>query len=54
MNQLNETLASIRRQIKVYQADIKQTNDQQIIYDLSRKISELEVQQDQLLKELKR
>lgn len=54
INYLEQELASIRRQIKVYKANIKKTNDQQIIYDLSRKISELEVQQDQLLKELER
>ena len=52
MNQLNETLASIRRQRKVYKKNLDKTKDPQEQYDLSKKIMVLDEEESKLLKEL--
>ena len=51
MNQLNETLASIRRQKKLYTKRIFESNEPQEQYDLSKKIMVLE-EESKILKEL--
>ena len=52
MNKLNETLASIRRQRKVYKKNLDKTKDPQEQYDLSKKIMILDEEESKLLKEL--
>ena len=52
MNQLNETLASIRRQKKLYTKRIFESNEPQEQYDLSKKIMVLEEEENKILKEL--
>ena len=52
MNQLNENLASVRRQKKVYEKRIKETKEPQEQWDLSRKIMVLEEEESKLLKQL--
>ena len=52
MNQLNETLASIRRQKKLYTKRIFETKEPQEQYDLSKKIMVLDEEEYKILKEL--
>jgi len=52
MNQLNERLASVRRQKKVYEKRMKETKEPQEQWDLSKKIMVLEEEESKLLKEL--
>ena len=52
MNQLNEQLASIRRQKTIYKKQLKETKDPQEQWDLSRKIMDLDTEESRLLKEL--
>ena len=52
MNQLNETLASIRRQRKIYKKNLDETKEPQEQYDLSKKIMVLDEEEYKILKEL--
>lgn len=52
MNQLNQTLASIRRQKSLYEKKISETKDAQEQYTLSKKIMVLEEEESKILKEL--
>jgi len=52
MNLDNQKLASIRRQIKIYEKECRKTTDQQKLYDLSKKIEALHTEEAILLKEL--
>ena len=52
MNQLKETLASIRRQKKLYTKRVFESNEPQEQYDLSKKIMVLEEEESKILKEL--
>ena len=52
MNQLNKTLASIRRQRKIYKKNLDETKEPQEQYDLSKKIMVLEEEESKILKEL--
>ena len=52
MNQLNETLASIRRQKKLYTKRIFESDDPQEQYDLSKKVMVLEEEESKILKQL--
>ena len=52
MNQLNETLASIRRQKKVYKKKLNETKEPQEQYDLSKKIMILDEEESKILKQL--
>ena len=52
MNQLNETLASIRRQRKIYKKNLNETKEPQKQYDLSKKIMVLDEEEYKILKEL--
>ena len=52
MNLVNEKLASIRRQKKLYEKRMKETDEPQEQYDLSKKIMVLEEEESKLLKEL--
>ena len=51
MNQ-NETLASIRRQRKIYKKNLDETKEPQEQYDLSKKIMVLDEEEYKILKEL--
>ena len=52
MNLLNEKLASIRRQKKLYEKQIFETKEPQEQWDISQKIMVLEEEESKLLKEL--
>ncbi len=52
MNQLNETLASIRRQKKIYKKLLDETKEPQEQYDLSKKIMVLDAEESQILKQM--
>ena len=52
MNLLNEKLASIRRQKKVYEKKVFESDEPQEQYDLSKKIMVLEEEESKILKEL--
>ena len=52
MNLQNETLASIRRQKKIYKRKLNETNEPQEQYDLSKKIMVLDEEESKILKEL--
>ena len=52
MNQLNETLPSIRRQRKIYKKNLDETKEPQEQYDLSKKIMVLDEEEYKILKEL--
>lgn len=52
MNLQNETLASIRRQKKIYKKKLNETKEPQEQYDLSKKIMVLDEEETKILKEL--
>lgn len=52
MNLQNQQLASIRRQIKVYKKKMSKETDQQVLYDLSKKIESLNKEESKILKEM--
>lgn len=52
MNQLNEQLASIRRQKAIYKKKLNRTKEAQEQYDISKQIMELDEKESKLLKEL--
>ena len=52
MNQLNQTLASVRRQKKIYEKKIMESKDAQEQYQLSKKVMVLEEEESRILKEL--
>lgn len=52
MNLQNETLASIRRQKKIYKKKLDETKEPQEQYDLSKKIMALDEEETKILKEL--
>ena len=52
MNLLNQKLSAIRRQKKIYYTKMKETNDQQELYSLSRKIMELDKEETEILKNI--
>ena len=52
MNQLNQKLASVRRQKKVYETKMKETKEPQEQWDLSHKIMVCEEEESKLLKQL--
>lgn len=52
MNQLNQKLASIRRQKKLYKKQMDETKEPQEQWDLSKKIMVLEEEESKLLKQL--
>jgi len=52
MNQLNEKLAIIRRQKKIYKKQLKKTKEPQEQYDLSKKIMKLDEEEYNILKQL--
>jgi hypothetical protein len=52
MNQLNEQLATIRRQKSLYKKQLDETNDPQEQWDISRKIMVLDEEESKLLNEL--
>ena len=52
MNQLNQKLASIRRQKKIYEKQMDETKEPQEQWDLSKKIMVLEEEESKLLKQL--
>ena len=52
MNQLNERLRVITKQLAIYNKELKETNHPQEQWDLSRKITELEVERDKILKDI--
>ena len=52
MNLQNETLASIRRQKKIYKRKLNETKEPQELYDLSKKIMVLDEEEAKILKEL--
>jgi len=52
MNQLNQELASIRRQKKIYMKQMDETKEPQEQYDLSKKIMVLEEEESKILRQL--
>ena len=52
MNLLNEKLAGIRREIKVYEKQAKETDDQQELWDISKKIESLHKEESKILNEI--
>lgn len=52
MNQLNERLAIVKRQKKIYMKKLNETKEPQEQYDLSKKIMKLDEEESELLTQL--